>query len=277
MRLIVAPLLVLLVCVGPTVAQEPKAKTVEEIAEQLKPSICVITARGREAKRENLGTGFVVSADGLIATNSHVIGEGRPISVEFADGRKFDAVAVQAHDTRKDMAIIKIDAKDLKAIPLGDSDALKDGQAVLALGNPKGLKHSVVSGVVSGTREIEGRKMIQIAIPVEPGNSGGPLVDMFGRAQGIITLKSLVTENLAFAGSINDFKPLLKKPNPVPMAAWVTIGALDPKNGNPSSAPVGRSGPVGCKWKGPVPGSGGEVFAFINGRRRRFRLKSASR
>ena len=229
MRSIVAALLVVLACAGPMTAQEPKAKTVEEIAALLKPSVCVITSRGREAKRENLGTGFVVSADGLIATNSHVIGEGRPISVEFADGRKFDAVAVHAHDTRKDMAIIKIDAKDLQPIPLGDSDALKDGQGVLALGNPKGLKHSVVSGVVSSTREIEGRKMIQIAIPVEPGNSGGPLVDLFGRVQGIITLKSLVTDNLAFAGTINELKPLLKKPNPVPMAAWVTIGALDPE------------------------------------------------
>lgn len=233
MRLIVAPILLLMAIVGPSNSQEPKAKTVEEIAEQLKPSICVITARGREAKRENLGTGFVISADGLVATNSHVIGEGRPIAVEFADGRKFDAVAVHAHDTRKDMAIIKIDAKDLKPIPLGDSDTLKDGQAVLALGNPKGLKHSIVSGVVSSTREIEGRKMIQIAIPVEPGNSGGPLVDLFGRVHGIITLKSLVTENLAFAGTINDLKPLLKKPNPVPMAAWVTIGALDPEEWKP--------------------------------------------
>ncbi|WP_020472897.1 transglutaminase family protein [Zavarzinella formosa] len=230
MRLCVLALAIPFLFASPIVAQEPKAKTVEEIAEQLKPSICVITSRGREAKRENLGTGFVVSADGLIATNAHVIGEGRPISVEFADGRKFDATAIHAHDTKRDMAIIKIDAKDLKPIPLGDSDALKDGQGVLALGNPKGLKHSVVSGVVSGKREIEGRKMIQIAIPVEPGNSGGPLVDLFGRVQGIITLKSLVTDNLGFAGSVNELKPLLKKPNTVPMAAWVTIGALDPED-----------------------------------------------
>ncbi len=222
------PLLALLLLPIFALAQDPKAKTVEEIAAQLKPSVCVITARGREAKRENLGTGFVVSADGLIATNAHVIGEGRAVAVEFADGRKFDAVAIHAHDAKRDMAVIKIDAKDLKPIPLGDSDTLKDGQAVIALGNPKGLKHSVVSGVVSGTREIDGRKMIQIAIPVEPGNSGGPLVDLFGRVHGIVTLKSIVTDNLAFAGSVNELKPLLKKPNPVPMAAWATIGALDP-------------------------------------------------
>ncbi len=209
-------------------AEEPKAKTVEELAEQVKPSLCVVTTKGREANREGLGTGFVISADGLIATNAHVIGEGRPIAVEFADGRKFDVVSVHAHDQKRDLAIIKIDAKGLKPLVLGDSEKLKDGQAIVVFGNPKGLKYSVVSGVVSATREVEGRKMIQLAIAVEPGNSGGPLVDMQGRVQGVITLKSLVTENLAFAGTVNDLKPLLAKPTPVPMDAWVTIGAIDP-------------------------------------------------
>jgi serine protease Do len=220
---------VLLIASASVPADETKSRSAEELAESIKPSLCVITTRGREAKREGLGTGFVISADGLIATNAHVIGEGRPIAVEFADGKKYDATVVHAHDHKRDLAIIKIDAKDLKAIPLADSDAIKDGQAVVAFGNPKGLKYSVVSGVVSGVREIEGRKMIQLALPVEPGNSGGPLVDMQGRVQGIITLKGLVTDNLAFAGTVNDLKPLLKKPNPVPMDAWVTIGALDPE------------------------------------------------
>jgi len=219
---------ILLLATIPAPADEPKAKTAEELAEQVKPSLCVITTRGREVKREGLGTGFVVSADGLIATNAHVIGEGRPIAVEFADGKKYDATVVHAHDHKRDLAVIKIDAKDLKALPLGDSDALKDGQAVVAFGNPKGLRYSVVSGVVSGVREIDGRKMVQLALAVEPGNSGGPLVDMQGRVQGIITLKGIVTDNLAFAGTVNDLKPLLQKPNPVPMDAWVTIGALAP-------------------------------------------------
>jgi serine protease Do len=212
----------------PAPADEPKAKTAEELAERIKPSLCVITTRGREARREGLGTGFVVAADGLIATNAHVIGEGRPISVEFADGKKYDAIAVHAHDHKRDLAIIRVDAKDLKPIPLGDSDALKDGQAVVAFGNPKGLRYSVVSGVVSSVREISGRKMIQLAMPVEAGNSGGPLVDMLGRVQGVISEKGLLTDNLAFAATVNDLKPLLTKPNPVKMEAWVTIGALDP-------------------------------------------------
>jgi S1-C subfamily serine protease/regulator of sirC expression with transglutaminase-like and TPR domain len=211
-----------------SLADEPKTKNAEQLAELVKPSLCVITTQGRELSREGLGTGFVISADGLVATNAHVIGEGRPITVEFADGKKYDAVAVHAHDHKRDLAVIRIDAKGLKALPLGDSDKLKDGTAVVAFGNPKGLRYSVVSGVVSSVREFEGRKMIQLALAVEPGNSGGPLVDLNGRVQGIVTLKSVVTDNLAFAGVVNDLKPLLAKPNPVPMEAWVTIGALDP-------------------------------------------------
>ena len=203
-------------------------QTAEELAGQVKPSLCAITTRGRDAGEKGLGTGFVISADGLIATAAHVVGEGRPVAVEFPDGKRYDVVAVHAHDHRHDLAVIKIDAKGLRPLPLGDSDALKDGQAVVAFGNPKGLRFSVVGGVVSAVREVEGRKMLQLALAVEPGNSGGPVVDMQGRVRGIVSLKSLVTENLAFAAGSNELKPLLDKPNPVPMAAWVTIGALDP-------------------------------------------------
>jgi serine protease Do len=95
------------------------------------------------------------------------------------------------------------------------------------MGNPQGLKHSVVSGVISGQREIDGRQMLQLAVPVEPGNSGGPVVDMQGRVLGVVTLKSAVTENLGFAVAVSGLKSLLDKPNPVPIDRWLTIGAID--------------------------------------------------
>ena len=180
-----------------------------------------------------MGTGFVLSADGLIATNLHVIGEGRPLTVELADGKRLTPISVHAVDRVQDLAIIRIDAKNLAALELGDSDALKDGQSVVAIGNPRGLKRSVVAGVVSGRREIDGRNMIQLAIPIEPGNSGGPLLDRAGRVHGILTIKSLVTANLGFAEPTNALKPLLAKPTPVPMSAWLTLGALDPDEWQP--------------------------------------------
>src|SRR5438105_1139868 len=207
---------------------EPAAQSVEQIAATARKSVVVVTFAGRDGKQQGLGTGFVVDADGLIATNLHVLGQARQITVETADGKQHEVTSIHASDRSLDLALVRINARGLTPLPFGDSDRLKEGQPVVAIGNPHGLKNSVVSGVVSAKRELEGRAMIQLAIPIEPGNSGGPLLDLQGRVQGILTMKSLLTPNLGFAIPINRLKPLLKKPNPIPMARWLTIGTLDP-------------------------------------------------
>ncbi len=214
------------------------ALSVKDIAARVKPSLVTITFTGRDGSVDGTGSGFVVAADGLIATSLHVIGEARPIKVQFADGQKFDVTEVHAWDRRSDLALIRIDAKGLTPLPLGDSDALEQGSPIVAMGNPRGLDFSVVSGVVSARREVktgdlDADAMIQLAIPIEPGNSGGPLLDLQGRVHGILTLKSALTENLGFAMPINALKPLLAKPNPVPIARWLTIGNLNPREWQP--------------------------------------------
>jgi S1-C subfamily serine protease/regulator of sirC expression with transglutaminase-like and TPR domain len=239
---LVLPLATLSLGLGIAAAGEPQAgaPSIEQVAEKVRPSVVVITVRGRDGRRESLGTGFVVAADGLIATNRHVIGEGRPITIETADAKRYEVTAVHASDRQSDLAVLRIDARGLPALELGNAASLKDGQAVVAVGNPQGLRHSVVAGVVSGRREIDGRPLIQVAIPIEPGNSGGPLVDMRGRVRGILTIKSLLTPNLGFAVAIDALKPLLRKPNPVPMSAWLTIGALDADEWQPL---------MGAQWR----------------------------
>ena len=214
------------------------ALSVKDIAARVKPSLVTITFTGRDGSVDGTGSGFVVAADGLIATSLHVIGEARPIKVQFADGQKFDVTEVHAWDRRSDMALIRIDAKGLTPLPLGDSDTLEQGAPIVAMGNPRGLDFSIVSGVVSARREVktgelDADAMIQLAIPIEPGNSGGPLLDLQGRVHGILTLKSALTENLGFAMPINALKPLLAKPNPVPIARWLTIGNLNPREWQP--------------------------------------------
>jgi regulator of sirC expression with transglutaminase-like and TPR domain len=262
-RLFVA-ILFLLALVIHVPAADPKTaeKTVEQLTEAVRKSVVVIQYTGRDGKRHGLGSGFIISSDGLIATNFHVIGEARPITVVLPDGSKHEVSVVHATDRNADLAVIKIDAKELPALDLGDSDALKQGQSIVALGAPKGLEYSVVSGVVSGRRDIEGQSMIQLAVPIEPGNSGGPLLDMQGRVHGILTLKSLVTENLGFAEPINALKPLLKKPNPIPMSSWLTIGALDSADWKPL---------FGARWtqragrllvEGPGSGFGGRSLCL---------------
>ncbi|MBI3838159.1 MAG: trypsin-like peptidase domain-containing protein [Planctomycetia bacterium] len=252
----------------PGEATPPAAESVEQLTQKARKSVAVITSVRRDGQHEALGSGFVIAPDGLIATNFHVIGEGRAIRVQLADGRQFDATAIHASDRQLDLAIVRIDAKDLPSLELGDSDSLKQGQSVVALGNPQGLRNSVMAGVVSGVREMEGRPMIQLAMPIEPGNSGGPLVDMRGRVQGIITMKSLVTPNLGFAVTTNMLKPLVAKPNPIPMSRWLTIGALDPREWKPlfgarwrqragritvDGLGQGFGGRSLCLWEMPVP------------------------
>ncbi len=218
---------------APSAAPQTATKSVTELAELVRKSVVVVSYSGRDGRQAGLGAGFILSADGLIATNLHVIGEARPISVTLANGKRYDVTEIHATESAADLAVVKIDAKELQPLPLGDSDSLKQGEEIVAVGNPRGLEFSIVAGVVSGRRELEGKSMIQLAIPIEQGNSGGPLLDRMGRVHGLLTLKSIVTENLGFAMPINLLKPLLEKPNPVPMDRWLTIGALDAKSWNP--------------------------------------------
>jgi serine protease Do len=258
--------------------QATAEKSVEQIADSARKSVVVITFAGRDGKRQGLGTGFIVSADGLIATNLHVLGEARPITVQLADGKRCDVTAVHASDRAADLAIVRIDARDLPPLALGDSDQLKAGQAIVALGNPRGLANSVVAGVLSARRQVEGRQMLQVALPIEPGNSGGPVLDRAGRVQGVLTMKSALTSNLGFAMPINALKPLLKKPNPIPMARWLTIGALDPadwktvfeghwkRRGGRIVAEGFGSGFGGrtlCLWQHPLPALPYEVAVTV--------------
>jgi serine protease Do len=207
-------------------AEPAPARSVKDVASAARSAIVVISYSGREGGQQGLGTGFIIDKRGLIATNLHVIGEARPISIQTAEGKTLSVKAVHASDRALDLAILEVAIDELPALPLGDEEPAA-GDQVVVMGNPHGLKHSVVSGVISGTRDIDGRTMLQLAVPVEPGNSGGPVIDMQGRVLGIVTMKSAVTENLGFAVSVKDLKALISKPNPVPIDRWLTIGAID--------------------------------------------------
>ncbi|RMG39584.1 MAG: hypothetical protein D6725_04975 [Planctomycetota bacterium] len=216
-----------------TAASKPaaalRALDIEGLADRIRPSVVVITIEGRDGRPLGVGSGFVVSPDGLIATNLHVIGEARPIRVRLADGRKFDVTEVHATDRAMDLAVVRIAARDLPALSLADTRSVRPGRPVVAIGNPLGLELSVVAGVVSGRRDIDGKPMFQLAIPIEQGNSGGPAVDADGKVIGILTLKSALSDNLGFAVDAAALRPLLEKPNPIPIEKWLTIGALDPR------------------------------------------------
>lgn len=202
---------------------------------KVRGSLATIRVNGRDGDEIGMGTGFVIDSDGLIATAFHVIQEGRPIAVEMSSGRKLPVISIEASDRSSDLALVRVDVEGmpLDALPLADSDATVQGTRVLAFGNPLGLRHSVVAGVVSAVREFEGRKMIQLAIPIEPGNSGGPLVDLGGTVQGIVNMKSAIDDNLGFAIPIGALAPLRERPNPVTIDRWVRLGRINEKKWTP--------------------------------------------
>jgi S1-C subfamily serine protease len=180
---------------------------------------------GREGGR---GTGFVVSSNGIIATNFHVIGEHRDFKIRFANGNSFSPKEILAIDRENDLALIKIDASDLPTLQLGDSDQITPGQSVFSIGNPLGYSHSVTRGVISAIRELElgdGRPLVQVAIPIEPGSSGSPTLDLDGKVVAILAIKS--GGAMGFGIPVNNLKNLLENTKPIPFKKWLTIGALD--------------------------------------------------
>jgi len=146
--------------------------------------------RPRE-RQQGAGSGFIISPDGLILTNYHVVGEADRVTVKLNDGREFAAKTIGT-DQPSDVAVIKIDAKNLPVLPLGDSDTMEVGDWVIAAGNPFGLTESITVGVVSakgrsrlGIADFE--DFIQTDAAINPGNSGGPLINLQGEAIGVNT------------------------------------------------------------------------------------------
>ncbi len=207
-------------------------KTATQVAAAAQKSIVVISTHDSDGKEYSLGTGFIISEDGLVATNMHVIGESRPIVVKAMDGTEHSVTSIHAYEPFLDVAFIRIDATGLTPLELGNSSQLEAGQPIVAIGHPHGLQFSVVSGVVSSRREIDGKPMVQLAIPIETGNSGGPFLDMDGKVCGILSLKSVVTANLGYALEIDAVKPLLESPSPIAIENWLRIGELDREDWN---------------------------------------------
>lgn len=147
--------------------------------------------RPREYKQSGLGSGVIVDKEGYILTNNHVIRDADEIAVKLSDKREFKGKVIGT-DPKTDLAVIKVDAKNLPAITLGDSDKLKVGETVIAIGNPYGLSQTVTSGIVSATGRAnvgiaDYEDFVQIDAPINPGNSGGALVNIRGELVGINT------------------------------------------------------------------------------------------
>jgi len=164
----------------------------------------------------SLGSGFIINEQGYILTNAHVIHNATDIRVVLSEGRKEYPAKIVGADRVTDTALIRIESDQLlTALPLGDSDRLRIGEMVLAIGNPLGLRHSVTSGIVSATERISpglNEKLvdfIQTDSAINPGNSGGPLVNLHGEVVGINTAVVSKAHSIGFAIPINTVKKVM--------------------------------------------------------------------
>ncbi|MBI4436513.1 MAG: trypsin-like peptidase domain-containing protein [Candidatus Omnitrophica bacterium] len=192
------------------------SRAVIQVVDAVGPAVVSITVGVRPPgywrEREGAGSGVIITPDGYILTNSHVVSNASRVDVTLTDGRRFDATPVGA-DPSTDLAVIRVHGAELPYASLGDSASLRVGQLGIAIGNPLGFQSTVSTGVVSAVgralRSEEGRlieNIIQHTAPLNPGNSGGPLVDSRGRVIGINTAIILGAQGISFAIPANTAK-----------------------------------------------------------------------
>jgi serine protease Do len=210
------------------------------LAERLKPTLVQIRVRraaepqaeggdapGMPEERRSTGSGFVIRPDGYLVTNTHVVDGAERIQVKLSDGRRFEGRVIGT-DERVDLALVKIDAAGLPAATIGDSNRLRVGEFVLALGHPFGLEQTVSFGIVSRKGAplqvaAPGFDFIQTDAAINPGNSGGPLVNMAGEVVGV---NSMAARNgsIGFAIPVNLAKMLLPQLASKGKVEWGWLG-----------------------------------------------------
>ena len=214
------------------------------ISRQANGSIVSIVMSDKDGHPLAQGSGFLVSKNGHVVTNYHVIKNGASAVIKLPDGAFFAVDGVLASNKDRDVAIIKAHGNNFRPLTLGDSNRLQVGEEVVAIGNPLSLESTVSNGIVSAIRTVEeeGGKFLQVTAPISPGSSGGPLFNMAGEVVGITTSHLIGGQNLNFAIPINDVKLMLTRtsstvsalpnePEATPARTEATAGS---DNANPS-------------------------------------------
>lgn len=209
--LLVFTILYTMGCAGFAYNFAPDERATINVYEKINPSIVAIDAQVKDGF--SAGTGCIVRSDGVILTGSHVIEDAKNIQVKTSNGKEYDAKVLAVMGTNKDLALLKIDTKEkLPIIKFGNSDEVKVGQRVLAIGNPFGFSGTLTQGIVSRIDYTRGR--IQTDASINPGCSGGPLLNASGEVIGISQSiynpdNNISNIGIGFAIPVNDAKEFL--------------------------------------------------------------------
>ncbi|ADU61899.1 MAG: Do family serine endopeptidase [Pseudodesulfovibrio sp.] len=233
---------------------------------------------GQPRKQMGQGSGFVISANGLIVTNNHVIEDADKVTVRFQDDAKEYVAKVVGRDKETDLAVIKIDTdRTLPVLAFGDSDALQVGEWVLAIGNPFGLDNTVTAGIISAKHRIIGAgpfdNFLQTDASINPGNSGGPLLNMRGEVVGINTAINAAADNIGFAIPSTQAEKIIAqlKEGKAVKRGWigVTIQSLDENQAKALGLPEAKGALISSVGQGhPADKAGirqGDVVLEVDG------------
>lgn len=178
-------------------------KTPEEIFKEVSPAIVVITTASVGNIPAGSGSGFIVENNGVVVTCLHVVNYAEDIKVKTKDGRIFPVVGIIGFDASRDVCLLKIDANGLPVAPLGDANSLEPGAKVFTIGAPLNLSYSISDGLLSAKRKLFSGRLIQFTAPISPGNSGGPVIDVYGKVVGVATFYYVGAQNLNFATPVD--------------------------------------------------------------------------
>ena len=207
----------------PDAKAAPHALSPAEIAAAATPAIVSIrTPLG-------LGTGFVVRDSGWIVTNLHVINGADRALVTFPNTKSFPVLEVLNVSAAHDLALLRIDAKGLPVLKLADSEKVRPGDAIVAIGHPLGLEDTVSNGLVSAVRQLGDLTALQISAPIAPGSSGGPLLDEHGEVVGVATAILRGGQNLNLGVPAKYVQALLQNPKPVTLASLAAAQTPEPE------------------------------------------------
>lgn len=182
---------------------------VPAVAERCGPAVVVILGNNKQ------GSGVILAGTQLVATNAHVVEGQSSLEIKLRDGRSFKGT-LELADEKADLALVRLPVGTYPTVELGDSDALRAGEGVVAIGAPLGLEQTVSSGEIAALRQAEGERFIQISVPISRGSSGGGVFDRNSRLIGITTFSATAGQNLNFAMPSNRLKELLLKVKTAP-------------------------------------------------------------